>query len=237
MSEQKIIQGDCLEVMKTFADKSFDLVLTDPPYGLDYAKSENHKQGKFGKQSSFHEDSEWDSSIPPKEYFGEIFRVSKNQIVWGGQYFTQFLPPKRCWIVWDKVNDDFYSLPDGDLAWTSFDSRIRFFRRPHGMDKGFMTKRENGGGNFHPTQKPKELMKWCIETYKDRDIGSFTILDPFMGSGTTLLAAKELGYSATGIEISEKYCEIARSRLAQESLFSVQEPTTKQDITTLPLGS
>ena len=215
MSKQEVILGDCLEVMKGFADKQFDLVLTDPPFGLDMGKAENHKQGKYGKQSNYHESSDWDSSIPSREYFDEIFRVSKNQIICGGNYFTDFLPARRCWIVWDKINDGFYSTSDGELIWTSFDSALRFFRRAHGMDKGFMTKKA-GFGNVHPTQKPLELMRWLIGKFSNE---GDTILDPFAGSGTTGVAAKQLKRDCTLIEISPKYVEIIKSRLSQESLF------------------
>lgn len=214
MSKQTIINADCLEYMKTLPDKSFDLVLTDPPYGLDYGNPKKNKQGKYGKQSNFHEAESWDTSIPSKEYFDEMFRVSKNQIFWGANYYVEYLTNARGWIVWDKINDDFYSTSDGELAWTSYQTRLRFFRRSHGLDKGFMNRQ--GFGNVHPTQKPLELMKWCIgEIGKEAQ----TILDPFMGSGTTLVAAKYLNRNATGIEISEKYCKIAESRLSQDTLF------------------
>lgn len=209
MTTQTIINADCLEYMKSLPDKSFDLVLTDPPYGLDMGNPKNNKQGTYGKKSNFHEASDWDKSIPSKEYFDQMRRVSKYQIFWGANYYVEHLDNKRGWIVWDKMNDDFYSTSDGEIAWTNIESRLRFFRRSHGLDKGFMNK---DGGNLHPTQKPLELMRWCIEVFS-KNIKSDTILDPFMGSGTTLVACKHLNRNCVGIEISEKYCKIAQERL------------------------
>jgi site-specific DNA-methyltransferase (adenine-specific) len=193
MSEQTIIEGDCLEIMRGFADKSFDLVLTDPPYGIGIAA--NPFRQKFEKES-------WDDFAPSQEYFDEIFRVSKEQIIWGGNYFS--LPQSRCFYVWDKVQPQEFSSAMCEQAWVSRQAPAKLFKA-----------RVVSEPKFHPTTKPIELFRWCISMFPDAQ----TILDPFMGSGTTLVAAKYLGRNATGIEISEKYCEIARNRLSQEMLF------------------
>jgi site-specific DNA-methyltransferase (adenine-specific) len=143
-----------------------------------------------------------------------MIRTSKNQIIFGGNYFAHFLKPSSSWIVWDKDNGESF-FADCELAWTSFDKAVRKFKwKWNGMLQEHMGKMKEN--RVHPTQKPLALMQWCIKNYSEDNM---TILDPFMGSGTTLVAAKLLGRNATGIEISEKYCEIARERLRQEVLF------------------
>ena len=183
----EIIQGDCLEVMKGFADKSFDLVLTDPPYGIGIAN--NPFRQKFEKE-------DWDSSTPSKEYFDEIFRVSKEQIIWGGNYFD--LPPSQCFYVWDKVQPQDFSSSMCEMAWVSRQSPAKLWRQ-----------RVVSITKYHPTTKPTDLMKWCLQFFPEAQ----TILDPFLGSGTTAVAAKTLGRNYVGIEISPAYVEIARKRL------------------------
>lgn len=203
----EIIQGDCLEVMKSFADKSFDLVLTDPPYGLgiDGQKESFSANPKHNRKA--HEFMGWDNKIPSREYFDEIFRVSKNQIIWGGNYFVDYLSQgHKGWVVWDKGQHGL-TMSDGELAYSSFDKPLRIFTFNRGILKT--------DGAHHPTMKPIELMKWCLSFAGE----TTSVLDPFLGSGTTLLAAKQLGIDATGIEINEKYCEIARKRLEQDTLL------------------
>lgn len=203
----EIIQGDCLEVMKSFADKSFDLVLTDPPYGLgiDGQKESFSANPKHNRKA--HEFMGWDNKIPSREYFDEIFRVSKNQIIWGGNYFVDYLSEgHKGWVVWDKGQHGL-TMSDGELAYSSFDKPLRIFTFNRGILKT--------DGAHHPTMKPIELMKWCLSFAGE----TTSVLDPFLGSGTTLLAAKQLGIDATGIEINEKYCEIARKRLEQDTLL------------------
>ncbi len=174
-----------------------DLVLTDPPYGIgeDGGKFRDRKGGghrvlpKMG----------WDTFTPDKEIFGLILELGNDQIIWGGNYFTDKLPVSRGWLYWNKLMGGDFS--DGELAWTSMDMVLKSFTKCNKMP-----------GKEHPTQKPVELMQWCIGFAPE----SQTILDPFMGSGTTLRAAKDLGRKAIGIEIEEKYCEIAARRLSQE---------------------
>ena len=212
-STQEIIQGDCLEVMKGFADKSFDLVLTDPPYGIGMARQ--IKPTKPSRPSTYGSDrkyttASWDDVKIQEEYFKEIFRVSKEQVIWGGNYYAPYFPVSRGWLFWDKMFDKTSNFSHGELAWTSKDMRLQMFKQS--------SKAETRGGRdrVHPTQKTVGLMDWCLQLFPD----SLTILDPFMGSGTTLVAAKQLGRSATGIEISPEYCEIARKRLEQNILLT-----------------
>lgn len=190
----RVILGDCLEEMRKFPDNHFDLVLTDPPYGLE----PNNMRNAVG-----HMDVSWDKLPASDEMIAECIRVSKQQIIWGGNYFN--LPPTRCFIVWDKGETmKGRSWAECELAWTSFDEVARINK---------VTYREL---KQHPTQKPLRLMRWCLTKYAKE---GWTVLDPFMGSGTTLRAAKDLGFECTGIEINPEYVKIAEQRLKQEVLL------------------
>ncbi len=219
----KIICGDCLEVMKDIPDKSVDLVLTDPPYGINIASN-----GKVGGNKPFgnsqgkvinavdYKPQAWDKFTPSKEYFQEMMRVSKNQIIFGGNYFIEHLHNSSCWIVWDKDNSG--NFADCELAWTSFKTAVRKIKyRWNGMLQENMKEKEY---RFHPTQKPIGLFEWILDNYSERGM---TILDPFLGSGTTAIAALNTGRFFIGIEKEPKYVEIARQRVkaaqAQQSLF------------------
>ena len=181
--------GDCLEVMKQIPDKSVDLCLTDPPYGIGIAK--NPFRQKFEKK-------EWDNFIPTKEYFGEIFRISKNQIIWGGNYFTEFLYPSRCFYIWDKVQPEKFSSAMVEMAWVSKQSPAKMFKQ-----------RVVAFEKFHPTTKPLNLMEWCLGYFPDAQ----SVIDPFMGSGTTGVACKNLNRKFIGIEKDANYFEIAKRRI------------------------
>lgn len=203
----QIYLGDCREVLPLL-DCS-DLLLTDPPYGIGRDGS-RESTGSHGGRKAY-EFLGWDQEIPSREVFRAMFGASREQIVWGGNYFTAYLRPTMGWFVWDKGQR--IDQSDGELAYTSFDRALRIFtlnRVAIAMD-----------GAAHPAQKPEELMRWCMLQAADE---FQTILDPFMGSGTTLRAAKDLGRKAIGIEIEERYCEIAAKRLSQEVLdFSTKE--------------
>ena len=200
-------------------DKSVDLVLTDPPYGIGEAAGANTSRSKpFGSKSitskkttrkiipaTNYGNHDWDNAPPSQEYFNEIFRVSKNQIIFGGNYFG--LPASSCWIVWDKDNSGDFA--DAELAWTSFDSAVRIFKwRWNGMLQQDMKHKDK---RMHPTQKPLALMMWCLDNYSSQDM---IVLDPFLGSGTTAVACTKLNRNYIGIDISEEYCDIARKRVA-----------------------
>lgn len=196
-----VIQGDCLEVMKTFKDNQFDLVLTDPPYGIGklWVGGKGHGWGNARKQGEVR--NEWDNTTPSQEYFDEMLRVSKHQIIWGGNYFD--LPVSRGWLVWNKPERNF-TLAEAELAWTSRDMVIRVgdFNRSESDRK-------------HPTQKPLKLMRWCLTFFPEAK----TVLDPFMGSGTSCRAAKDMGKEYVGVEINPEYYKIAEERLRQEVLL------------------
>lgn len=203
----QIICGDALEVMRGMPDKCVDLVLTDPPYGIGESNEKNATRGHLAYPRDYGH-YEWNKSILSIEYLDEIRRVSKNQIVFGGNYYP--LPPSSCWIVWDKDNSGDFA--DCELAWTSFKTAVRKFKwRWNGMLQQNMRDKEI---RIHPTQKPVPLFRWILSKYsKDGQI----ILDPFLGSGTTAVAAVQLNRQYIGIEINPEYCEMARARIARET--------------------
>jgi len=211
----KIICGDCLDVMRGLPDKSVDLVLTDPPYGIGEAKGKNKTRGNLAQAKDYGVD-DWDDNIPERGVFDEIRRVSKHAIIFGGNYFAEYLDNSPCWIVWDKLNGD-SDFADCELAWTNFSSAVRKFTfKWQGMLQGDMKEKEI---RYHPTQKPVKLFRQILNSYSNP---GDTILDPFLGSGTTAVACVETGRHYIGIELEEKYCEIARRRVAEAtpSLFA-----------------
>ena len=198
---QRLILGDCLEVMPLLGE--FDAVVTDPPYGTAGAWqggfSAKHGWGRQGSMKSKRND--WDSERPPKEAFEKILKISKEQIIWGGNYFADLLPPTMRWLCWDKCQRNF-TLADFELAWTSQDKAARAFNLSRSQAA------KDGKGN-HATPKPIALMEWCLGFFPDAQL----ILDPFMGSGTTLFACQKLGRQGTGIELDPEYFEIACKRV------------------------
>ena len=192
-----IYHGDCREILPDI--ESVDLVLTDPPYGIGEHGGACRTRGRPGYAK--HANMGWDNVRPDANVFNMMLAAAPIAIIWGGNYFADLLPPTMGWLYWRKLMGGDFS--DGELAWTSRNKALREF-----------TKRPKGTNKQHPCEKPLELMVWCICLAGDVQ----TIIDPFAGSGTTLVAAKELGRRAIGIELEEKYCEIAAKRLAQEVL-------------------
>ena len=183
-----IYHGDCRDILPSL--EPVDLVLTDPPYGIGLAG--NPFRQKF-------QPSTWDDAPIGEPEIALLRSAGSEQIIWGGNYFP--LPPTQCFLIWDKQQPENFSSSMCEQAWTSLHRPAKLFRKwCVGYDK------------YHPTQKPEELMAWCL-AFVDG-----TVCDPFMGSGTTLRAAKDLGRRAIGIEIEEKYCEIAAKRLSQKVL-------------------
>ena len=197
MAKIELILGDCLMEMKKIPDKSIDLVLTDPPYGI--GQHGGVFRARKGQYKKVFEKGNWDNKRPDKIYFDEMIRVSKNQIIFGGNYFTDYLPVSRGWIYWGKKMGGDFS--DGELAWTSYDRVLKEFQ--------FCNKFH---GKEHPTQKPIELIKWCIQQADYWDIPQ-TILDPFAGSFTTAVACKKLKRNCIAIEVNPKYYEIGKKRV------------------------
>lgn len=192
-----IYHGDCREILPQL-DVKVDLVLTDPPYGIGKDGQKQSTGGHGGRKG--YDFLGWDNTRPDKSTFDLILNTGDNCIIWGGNYFADLLPPKGKWLVWDKGQR--INQSDGELAWTTYDGALRIIT---------LNRIELMLDNAdHPTQKPLKLMTWCITQTEAQ-----TILDPFLGSGTTAVAAKILGRKCIGIEIEEKYCEIAVKRLAQ----------------------
>ena len=192
-----LYNADCMEIMKTFSDNQFDLAIVDPPYGIG---AENHAGKKENGWTQW-EKKGWDSKTPDKTYFNELFRVSKNQIIWGGNYMTDSLYPSMGWVIWDKGQRDF-SLADGEMAWTSFNKAMRIW--DYSRAKNLSEKR------IHPTQKPVALYKWILKNYAKE---GQTILDTHLGSGSSAIASHDGGFEFTGIELDEEYYKLAKDRI------------------------
>ncbi len=206
-----VICGDCIQVMRGMDDNSVDLVLTDPPYGKKWARGK-HGIGELKSKNELLENVAWDDKIPSAEVFSEIMRVSKNQIIFGGNYFTAHLPPSNCWLVWDKLGDlklgKQIPFAHCELAWTSFRRTVKKYTC---RSQGFI--KDTKDVRVHPTQKPSEIFTQIIEDFTEK--GNL-ILDPFFGSGTTGVAAVRMGRHFIGIEISPDYCTIAEKRIQAE---------------------
>jgi len=208
----KFILGDCMDLetgLPSYPDKFFDLAIVDPPYGID-ADQKRGDTGRNGhiKQRDYHIGN-WDKGIPTPEYFSEIKRVSKNQIIWGGNYFLDYLGKTSCFVVWDKDNsDNFYA--DCELAWTSFDTAVRKAKyRWHGFLQGDMKNKEN---RVHPTQKPVVLYRWLLENYAKP---GQLILDTHVGSASSLIACESMGFDYVGFEIDPDYYAAAKNRMSK----------------------
>jgi DNA modification methylase len=203
-----IFHGDCREVLPQIP--KVDLVLTDPPYGIGETNERAATRGKLAKPTDYGH-FEWDKKTPDKDLMDSILEKGYVVIVWGGNYFH--VPPSKCWLVWDKINGS-NDFADCELAYTNLPAAVRMIKF---MWNGMLRDGEaRGVPRVHPTQKPVEVMTWCISLTDKFSTYDRTVLDPFMGSGTTLRSAKNLGRKAIGIEIEEKYCEIAAKRLSQE---------------------
>ena len=203
-----IYNADCRKVLPFL--EPVDLLLTDPPYGIGEARKDNASRSCLA-QSRDYGSLDWDDAPPPTWFIEQAKELADLQVLWGGNYYG--LEPASCWLVWDKDNGE-NDFADCELAWTNLPRAVRKFKWKW---QGMLQER---GGNkkehrVHPTQKPLPLMVWCLGLVPD----AHTILDPFMGSGTTLVAAKQEGRKAIGIEINETYCEAAANRLAQGVLF------------------
>ena len=204
---------DCMDAMRYYPDKYFDLAIVDPPYGIDITqKSKSFSAKKFTNEQH------WDDAIPRREYFTELFRVSKNQIIWGGNYFLNHLGPTKCMIVWDKHNSNKGRFADGEIAWTSFDKPTRI--ATYEWLRWYQPNMKNKQERIHPTQKPTQLYEWLMQEYSSPND---KILDTHMGSGSCRIAAYNARRRYTGFEISEKYFLDQEQRwkkfLSQTALF------------------
>ena len=193
----KITNEDNMELMARYEDNHFDLAIVDPPYGIDV------------KTRVFNDGKKWDNEIPKKEYFDELFRVSKNQIIWGANYFLDYLKATSCYIIWDKKITDNQIRSMSEFAWTSFNTKNLIFRQPPVGDRGFYN---IDGTRIHPTQKSIKLYKWLLKNYaKEGD----KILDTHLGSGSIAIACHDLGFDLTACELDTEYYNAAMKRLTE----------------------
>jgi site-specific DNA-methyltransferase (adenine-specific) len=210
---------DCMNVMAEYPDGHFDLAICDPPYGIKINMNMGRKKG----QTKAHVEKAWDDQIPSDEYFAELRRVSKNQIIWGGNYFP--LPKTKAWIFWDKLVPDGVDFADGELAWTSFDKTLRKITVPY---SGFV----GSEGKIHPTQKPVKLYSWLLAKYAKP---GQRILDTHMGSGSIGIACHYYACPLVACEIDPDYFRAACDRIERETAQAdwylpnvpMSEPPTK----------
>jgi site-specific DNA-methyltransferase (adenine-specific) len=199
------IHGDCMDFMRGLPDKAYELAIVDPPYGIGVAEYDYYAfaGGRRATKGIRNKQKNWDDATPTAEYWKELFRVSKNQIVWGANYYSDIFPVSRGWLAWDKKHPDNVSFSQFELAWTSFDKINKMFRMyPTHVAQGV---------KIHPTQKPVALYKWLLKNYaKEGD----KILDTHLGSGSSRIAAYDMGFDFTGIELDADYFAAQEKRFA-----------------------
>lgn len=207
----EVINDDCMFYLKDFPDNHFDLAIIDPPYGINIGKQGLGEGGGTYRKPKKYKRGDWDSSSPEWEYFHEVRRVSKNQIIWGANHFISKIPfNSSCWIIWDKNNGG-SDFADGELAWTSFKKPVRIFKWTwSGYIQQEMGDRKEQ--RIHPTQKPRQLYNWLLDNYaKEGDL----ILDTHLGSGSHAIACHERHFNLTAYEIDTDYYNAAYKRFKQ----------------------
>ena len=197
----KITNEDNMELMARYEDNYFDLAIVDPPYGL----GDKTTKGGCNKNSQVRfKEHKWDNEIPTDDYFIELKRVSKNQIIWGGNYMTEYLTPTPCWLLWDKGFSEDVTFAQFEMAWTSFDKVARYYRKNIAQ--------VTSEGRMHPTQKPITLYEFILMNFAET---GNKILDTHLGSGSIALACHNLGYDLTACELDKEYYEAAIKRIEQ----------------------
>lgn len=208
-----LLNMDCMDYMRGLPDKAFDLAIVDPPYGIGESGDRNKSRGKLAIAQDYKPFAGGDKSAPDKEFFAELARVSKNQIVWGANHFADRLvcPASSCWVVWDKMTGD-SDFADCEIAYTSFKTAVRKFQfQWSGMLQGDMKNKEH---RIHPTQKPVKLYQWLLSNYaKEGD----RILDTHLGSGSSAIAAHYAGFEFVGMELDPDYYAAAVKRFHHET--------------------
>jgi len=199
MTDIELIHGDSLQALKGYGDNHFDIAIVDPPYGIGYAK----RKSKTKTSKIQYTPKDWDNEVPTKEYFNELFRVSKNQIIWGGNYFE--LPTTRCYVIWDKCQPEGLDQAMCEFAWCSFDKSAKIYKTS--VQQMQFTR-------IHPTQKPVKLYKWLLENYtSEGDL----ILDTHLGSGSIAIACHYMKRRLVGYEIDAEYYEKACKRFKEQT--------------------
>lgn len=206
--EDMFVCGDCMEYMKWMSDKCVELAIVDPPYGVKYARGKNG-WGICDNRPDLKE-VQWDN-VPKKKYFDELIRISKNQIIWGGNYYTDKIPVSKCWIVWDKIceTENKSVFADCELAWTSFSKVCKLFKL---RVMGFIN--DSKESRIHPTQKPIALYEWLLQRYANP---GDTILDTHVGSASSLIACHNTNHRFVGFELSKEYYGLAKDRYESET--------------------
>jgi site-specific DNA-methyltransferase (adenine-specific) len=219
IGKASIYNVDCMQYMASLPDKAFDLAIVDPPYGIGENGDRNASRTKLAKAKDYKAFAGRDVEPPPVQYFRDLQRVTKNQIIWGANHFIDRIAlPSSCWIVWDKVTGS-SDFADSELAWTSFKTAVRNFRfQWAGMLQGDMKNKEQ---RIHPTQKPVKLYEWLLTNYAKP---GQSILDTHMGSGSSVIAANNLGFEIVATELDQDYfnaaCQRIKQATAQERLFA-----------------
>lgn len=208
----EITNEDNMELMKRYPDNYFDLAIVDPPYGIGISGQKKNKKGKKSDRK-YHEEKGWDSAIPPAEYFDELFRVSKNQIIWGANYFVEHLSVgTKGWIVWDKAQHGL-TMSDCELAYSSFQKATRIYTK----NRAILIRE---GGTIHPTQKPVQMYEWILDNYAEE---GDKILDTHLGSGSIAIACHNRKFDLTACELDKDYFEASIKRIqnhtAQQTIF------------------
>lgn len=203
-----ITNEDNMQLMARYPDNYFDLAIVDPPYGINVNVSMGRRKGD--KKSDYHKFEGNDSAIPTADYFNQLFRVSKNQIIWGGNYMTEYLTPSPCWLLWDKGFSEDVTFAQFEMAWASFKSSCKKYDFNAAANKN----------RIHPTQKPAELYKWILDKYaKQGD----KILDTHLGSGSIAIACHDYDFELTACELDLEYYNAALLRITnhikQQRLF------------------
>ena len=207
--KSEVFNMDNMELMAKYPDGYFELAIVDPPYGINV--NVNMGRRKNDKKSNYHKFAGNDSSIPDKKYFDELKRISKNQIIWGGNYMTEYLKPSPCWLMWDKKFSEEVSFAQFELAWTSFSSSAKKY-----------DKSPNQQGRIHPTQKPVALYKWLLDNYAKK---GDKILDTHLGSGSSRIACYDFKFDFVGCELDKDYFDLMEDRfkkhISQLSIFDI----------------
>jgi site-specific DNA-methyltransferase (adenine-specific) len=211
MPMSKVFNEDCMIGMARYADKFFDLACVDPPYGIGEDGRNNHSRGKLAKAKDYRSAVRYDDAIPGAAYFNELFRISTFQIIWGGNYFIDYLRSTPCFIVWDKNNGD-NDFADCELAWTNFETATRKVKHTwKGMLQENMAEKEE---RIHPNHKPIRLYKWLLTKFAQP---GFKILDTHMGSQSSRIAAFNMGFDYWGFENDEQYFNEGCKRFLQQT--------------------
>ena len=225
MTHRKFILGDCMHPeygLPSYPDKYFDLAIVDPPYGIGAGKMKMGQRNNKNYTATKYKPNSWDSKRPDKKYFDELLRVSKNFMVWGGNYFTDYLPPSKHWVIWNKLFAFEMSFSQFEMCWQLNGRGCRIYEQSAGSSGNNVSNNRilaKANARIHPTQKPIALYHWLLENYaKPGDL----ILDTHVGSASSLIACESMGFDYVGFEIDEDYYNAAKNRMAKGIQLVIQ---------------